>query len=127
MSPLRVRREALADDSLVVVRGGPLDRDELLADAERAFRRFGEHAVSVLAAPTDEELDALARTTLRRYARLTVTTAGAIRRAGLDLRPTFRRPHYSVMLPDLNADVDCLVGCETEEWSNPHCAGREAD
>lgn len=127
MSPLRLRREALADDSLVVVRGGPLDRDELVDDAQRAFRRFGEHAVSVLAAPTDEELDAMARTTLRRYEELTVTTAGAIRQVGLELRPTFRRPHYSVMLPDLNADVDRLVGCENEEWSNPHYAGREAD
>lgn len=127
MSPLRVRREPLADGSLVVVRGGPLDPEELVADAERAFRRFGEHAVSVLAASTDEELDALARTTLRRYERLTVTTAGAIRQAGLELRPTFRRPHYSVMLPELDADVDRLMRCENEEWSNRHYAGREAD
>jgi len=117
----------LADDSLVVVRGGALERDELVADAERAFRRFGEHAISVLAAPSEKELDALASTTLRGYELLTITTAGAIRRAGLELRPTFRRPHYSVMLPELNADVDRLVRCENEEWTNPHYARREAD
>ncbi|MGH3370184.1 MAG: hypothetical protein ACRDPR_09285 [Nocardioidaceae bacterium] len=81
----------------------------------------------MLAAPTDEELDTLARTILRRYEKLTVTTAGAIRRAGLELRPTFRRPHYSVMLPDLDTDVDRLIRCENEERSNPHYAGREAD
>jgi len=127
VSPLRVRRESLADDSLVVVRGGALERDELVADAERAFRRFGEHAISVLAARSEKELDALASTTLRGYELLTITTAGAIRRAGLELRPTFRRPHYSVMLPELNADVDRLVRCENEEWTNPHYARREAD
>jgi hypothetical protein len=124
---LRVRREALADDSLVVVRGGHLDRGELVADAERAFRRFGEYAVSVLGVPSDEELDALGRTALRRYEVLTVTTAGALRLAGLELRPTFRRPHYSVMLRDLNEDVERLIGCQTGERINPHHVGREAD
>ena len=127
MTPFRVRRDSLPDDTLVVVRGGTLDRDELIADAERALRRFGESGISVLAAPSDEDIDALAQTTLRRYERLTLTTAGAIRLAGLELRPTLRRPHYSVILPDLNADVDRLIGCQTEERTNPHYTGREAD
>ena len=83
--------------------------------------------LSVLAARSEKELDALASTTLRGYELLTITTAGAIRRAGLELRPTFRRPHYSVMLPEPNADVDRLVRCENEEWTNPHYARREAD
>jgi hypothetical protein len=56
-----------------------------------------------------------------------VTTAGAIRRAGLELRPTFRRSHYTVMLPDLNADVDRLVGCENEQRVNPCFDREEAD
>lgn len=127
MSPSRVRREDLQDDALVAVRGGTLDRDTLIADAMRTFRRFGEYAVSVLAAPTDEDFDLLARTTLLRYERLTVMTAGAIRRAGLELRPTFRRPHYSVMLPDLSADVERLAPCDNESRPNPHFARREAD
>ena len=96
-------------------------------NAMRAFPRFGEYAVSVLAAPTDEDLDLLSQTTLRRYERLTVMTAGAIRRSGLELRPTFRRPHYSVMLLDLNADVERLAGCENEWRPNPYFARREAD
>lgn len=82
----------MADDSLVVIRGGMLNKSSLRPDAERTFRRFGERGVSVLAAPTDDDLDLLARTVLRRYEQLTVTSAGAIRRAGLELRPTFHPP-----------------------------------
>ena len=127
MNPLRSRRERLADDSLVVIRGGVLDKTLLRVDAERTFRRFGEHGVSVLAAPTDEDFDLLARTVLRRYERLTVTTAGAIRRTGLELRATFRRPHYTVMLPDLDADVERLAECENEQRANRHFGRKEAD
>lgn len=46
--------------------------------------------MSVFAALTDEDLVALGQTLLRRYEALTVTTAGSIRRAGLELRATFR-------------------------------------
>lgn len=53
MSPLRVRRETLPDDTLLVIRGGTLDAVSLRADAELTFRRFGEYGVSVLAAPTE--------------------------------------------------------------------------
>lgn len=127
MSPLRTRRERLAADSLVVIRGGTLDKSSLRADAERTFRRFGERGVSVLAAPTDDDLDLLARTVLRRYETLTVTSAGAIRRAGLELRPTFRRPHYTVMFSDLDTDVERLTSCENEQRLNRHFRREEAE
>ena len=120
MSPYRVRLEALADDALVVVRGGPLSADALRLDAEAAHERFGEYGVSVLAAADELALDALARDRLAQYEVLTVMTAGAIRRAGLELRPTFRRPHYTVMLPHLERDVARLVTCENRERENPH-------
>ena len=47
-------------------------------------------------------------------------TVGTIRAAELEVRPTFRRPHYSVMLPDLDADVARLARCENVPWRNPH-------
>lgn len=88
MTALRTRREALADDALVVVRGGVMALDALRLDAQRTQRRFGEYAISVLAGPDDEAIDKLARTVLRRHQILTLMTAGAIRSAGLELRPT---------------------------------------
>lgn len=126
MSPLRVRREALPDDTLLVIRGGTLDAVSLRADAELTFRRFGEYGVSVLAAPSQGDLEELGSTVLRRHAQLTITTAGAIRRAGLELRPTFRRPHYTVMLPNLATDIDRLVRCDNEVRRNPRFEGEEA-
>ena len=102
---MRQRREPVPQDALVVVRGGALDAETLRRDAMRTFRRFGEHGVSVLAAPDESALDDLASTILVRWDVLVLITAGTIRAAGLELRPTFRHPHYTVMLPDLDRDV----------------------
>lgn len=120
MSPLRVRREALADDSLVVARGGELSAATLHHDAVLCFRRFGEYGISVLAAPDDVALDQLAAAVLQRFETLTITTVGALRETGLEVRPTFRRPHHSVMLVDLEADVERLMGCENVQRRNFH-------
>ncbi|MGI8684175.1 MAG: hypothetical protein ACR2MO_03615 [Acidimicrobiales bacterium] len=117
---MRLRREALADDALVVVRGGFLERARLRRDAELTHRRFGEHGISVLGAPDDESFDAIARTTLQRESVLTLIRVGTLRAAGLEVRPTFRRPHFTVMLPDLDSDLDRLLACDNEVRENPH-------
>lgn len=87
-----------------------------------AYRRFGEYGISVLAAADEDALDAIAATTLRLESALTLMPAGAIRAAGLELRPTFRRPHYTMMLPALDEDLDRLVACENVVQVNPHFA-----
>ena len=120
MTGFRVRREPLPDDTLVVVRGGVLDEESLRRDARIAFLRFGEYGVSVLAAPDSEALRRIQSGPLRRYRRVTVTTAGAIRRAELELRPTFHRPHYTVIFPSLDEGVTRLLSCENEVIDNPH-------
>lgn len=126
MSDFRTRRERLADDALVVVRGGVMDVGSLRLDAVRAHRRFGQFAISVLAGSDEDAIDELARTVLRRHEILTLMTAGVIRSAGLELRPTFRRPHYSVMLPDLADGLNRLMTCQTVERDNPHYLPPEA-
>lgn len=127
MTGLRLRLEVLADDSLVVVRGGELDPDGIRDDAVRTFRRFGEYGVSVLAVPSEEALDELARTTLLRFEVLTLVRAGTLRAVGLELRPTFRRPHYTVMLPALDDDTARLVQCDNVRWSNPYFRPEEVE
>ena len=82
--------------------------------------RFGEYGISVLAARDEAALDAIARSTLVRESVLTLTTIGAIRATRLELRPTFRRPHYTLLLPDLDADIERATACEHVVRSNPH-------
>ncbi|MGH8999785.1 MAG: hypothetical protein ACRDY7_10405 [Acidimicrobiia bacterium] len=120
MSPFRVRLEQLAEDALVVIRGGDLDPVVLRRDAIAAFRRFGEYGVSVFAAADRDALDELARHRLVRFEALAIMTAGAIRAIDLEVRPTFRRPHYTVMLPDIDRDIHRLTVCEHVKWVNPH-------
>ena len=125
MSRLRVRGEPAPDDDFLVVRGDELTEETLRVDAQRTHTRFGEFGVSVMGARNDAELDELARTVLRRFRLLTVMTAGAVRRVGLELRPTFRRPHYSVMLAELDEDVERLLRCENEIRINPYFDAEE--
>ena len=126
MAGLRLRRQPAPPDALVLARGGDLTVAELATDARRSYRRFGEYGVSVLAAADQTALDELARGVLRRFEVLTLVTAGSLRDAGLELRPTFRRPHYTIMLPDLDADLQRLVECENVRWANPYVQLPEA-
>ena len=82
MSPYRVRTERLADDALVIVRGGDLEIDLMRSDAVAAHARFGEYGISVFGAADEAALDALARDRLAQFEILVLMTAGAIRRAG---------------------------------------------
>lgn len=118
MSPLRVRQGSAPDDALFLVRGGELAAETLRRDAIRAYRRFGEYGVSVLGASSEEDIGELAGGLLRRFEVLTVITAGALRQSGIELRPTFRRPHYTVILPDLDEDIFRLLRCENERRVN---------
>ncbi|MDP1803889.1 MAG: hypothetical protein Q8K72_01860 [Acidimicrobiales bacterium] len=120
MSPLRVRREPAPDDGLFVVRGDELVAETLRRDAIRTYRRFDEYGVSVLGASAEADIDELAGGVLRRFEVLTVMTAGALRRSGVELRPTFRRPHYTVMLPDLDEDIFRLLRCDNERRVNDY-------
>ena len=120
MSPFRVRREPAPDDGLFLVRGDELVAEMLRRDAIRTYRRFGEYGVSVMGASTEADIDELAGGLLRRFEVLTVMSAGARRRSGIELRPTFRRPHYTVMLPDLDEDIFRLLRCENERRVNDY-------
>lgn len=97
-----------------------MQEDSLRRDARIAFLRFGEYGVSVLAASDALGLREVAAGPLRRYRQLTITSAGAIRGAGLELRPTFRRPHYTVIFPTLDDGVRRLLSCQNEVIENPH-------
>ena len=111
----------LDDAESVVVRGGRLDRQILKADALRNHAIYGTFGISVFAV-RDGSLDELAQTSpLVRFDRLTLTTAGVLRAAGLRLEPTGRnRRHFDVTFDDLEDGIDRLCNCEHRVVVNPY-------
>lgn len=117
---LRVSDE-LTDETVVVVRGGVLDPDQLQADALRNHAVYGTYGISVLAA-RDLTVDELMQLSpLVRFGRVTVVTVGVLLAAGLRLEPTGRNPrHYDITFADLDDGVRRLCGCEHQVVVNPY-------
>ncbi len=111
----------LVDETVVVVRGGALVREVIQRDAERAYRIYGTYAISVFAADGVSVDEMAQEPPLVRFESLTLMTVGAIRAAGLVLRPTGRnRLHHSIEFEDLDQDVDRLLGCKHRTTPNPY-------
>lgn len=127
---LRVREGAPPANAAVVLRGGP-DTLALLRSHARRLNRlyvldglpiFG---ISVFVADSTSghvSADAILATKLRSYPTMYRTTVGALAEAGFGLLPTFNAPHYTVLLPDLDA-ADDLAGVFGELLVNPYAEG----
>ena len=113
--------DELSDDTTVVVRGGELRRDLLIEDAGRAHAVYGVDAISVFAAD-GVTVDELVQTSpLVRFGLLTLMRVGAIRAAGLVIRPTGRnRLHHGIDFEDLDDGVERLLRCESRTTINPY-------
>ncbi len=111
----------LRDDTVVVVRGGALRAELISQDAQRTHVAYGVYAISVFAAD-GVTVDELAQEPpLVRFDAMTLMTVGAIRSAGLAIRPTGRNPlHHSIDFDDLDDGVARLLGCEHRTIVNPY-------
>lgn len=99
-----LRAEDPPDDSVFVLRGGPLTVEKLLEHAIREQRRFSYRglpmpSVSVDATVGGWTVEAILKERLWSRSSYAVTTAGRLREAGCVLLPTFAVPHYDVLLP----------------------------
>ena len=97
------------------------DANSWSATPKRAHVVYGVYAISVFAADS-VTVDELAQAQpLVRFELLTLMTVGAIRAAGLMLRPTGRnRLHHSIEFDDLDDGIARLVGCESRTLTNPY-------
>lgn len=111
----------LADNEVVVVRGGELDVEMLRADAVRYHDIYGTYGISVFAA-RDITVDELAQQPpLIRFETLVLVAVGVLRAAGLRLDPTGRnRNHFTVSFDDLDDGVERLRRCDHRLWRNPY-------
>jgi hypothetical protein len=129
----RVRTgEAPPPDAAVVIRGGPDTPSLLRTHAKRLHRRFlldraPTYGISVFVVLDDlgpaSEAGVLSDQ-LRSYPAIYRSTVGRLHDVGLALLPTFRRPHYTVLLPDLDA-VDGLARALGDLVPNPYTSAQE--
>jgi hypothetical protein len=111
----------LSDSTIIIVRGGPLRRDLLEADAHRSHAIYGVHAISVFAAEHVSWHELVQITPLVRFDRITLMTVGAVRSAGLVVTPSGRNPlHHSIEFTDLDDGLDRLLSCKHRTISNPY-------
>jgi len=121
VKPIVLRAEEPPDDVVVVIRGGEMTGEFVRRTATDAHDELGIYAVSVfLALDADvPELCAL-EPFLSRYGKVRLSTVGRLRSSGFPLIPTLGRPHYDVVLPDLDAEtLRRLDGCFDAAVANP--------
>jgi len=111
----------LDDDTVIVVRGGPLDAELIRTDAARMFAIYEIYGISVFAAQ-DLSVDELAQEPpLVRFADLTLVTVGDLRATNFRLEPTGRnRRHYTVVFDDLDDGVVRLIAIRHQLLRNPY-------
>ena len=104
----RVRRAAIPDDALLVVRGlASIEPETSIRQAElfrRRFERWGRYGLSAFYARSDDEVLDLGEDRLGAFATLFVYKVADLRQAGFDLVPTYRSPHVTITFYDDVAD-----------------------
>jgi hypothetical protein len=120
----RIRRAAIPDDAVLVVRGDDLDPDTSRDQATSFLRRFpdwGRYGLSAYYARDDAEVDDLAGDQLERFSVLAVFELATLVDAGFELVPTFRTPHVTVAFSgDLNERVLALAQLHPQILDNPY-------
>lgn len=119
----RLRRAPLPDDVIALVRGDTGEANQDRLDAVSFRRRFPDwpaFGVSGFYAVTEEGIDDLGGDMLRRFAALRIYDPLVLRRAKLDVLPTFRSPHVTIGFPDLEHGLSVLASSFRERRINPY-------
>jgi hypothetical protein len=98
-----------------------MEREATRRAARRAQEESGVFALSVFAA-LDETVEQLCTEDpdMPKYRQIRTSTCGQLRRSGFALLPTFDRPHFDIVLPDLDdATLERLEGCFAPPGPNP--------
>ena len=107
-----------------ILRGYPLSRDVLRANARDNHDVYGFYGVSVFRADSTDDVDAVCATKLRALARVALFRVADLTASGLELWATGSAPHYDVVrgpegttLDDL---IDRILSTAWTEYLNPH-------
>lgn len=131
----RVRAEVIADDRLIVVRGGPDSIASLARHAQRMSRGFlldGDPlwGLSVMAALDDigpASLAGILAGRMATYSSVHTPTAGRLIVEGFELLPTFGRPHVTARLASADPrELERLLQALGPATPNPYHGGRQS-
>lgn len=105
-----VRAEEPPDDTVLVIRAGPLTVEKLVEHAQRQQREYSYRglpmsSVSVDAAVAGWTVEAILRDRLWSRSSYSTGVVRVLRGAGFELLPTFEAPHYDVVLPTATTDA----------------------
>jgi len=81
---------------------------------------WGRFGISAFEADSDAEIDVVCQTRLVRFPTVVVFERSMLERAGVDVVPTFRRPHVTLCHESIDQLVERLVHCEHRVLINPY-------
>ena len=127
----RIRRAAIPDDALLVVRGvASIEPETSIRQAElfrRRFERWGRYGLSAFYARSDDEVIDLGEDRLDAFETLFVYRLVEVREAGFDVVPTYRSPHVTITFyDDVGGAVQRLLGVSHRTVVNPGYRGEDA-
>jgi hypothetical protein len=110
-----IRDEGRQDSTVVVIRGGPINAEKIVAHALRQQAVFTFRGEPMIAISVDLAIEGWPVERIlseRMWSRSTyaLSTVGTLAAAGFELVPTSTPPHYSIVLPDTSeaAALDLL-------------------
>jgi hypothetical protein len=99
-----IRDEAVPDDTVVVIRGGPIAAEKIVEHALRQRALFtyrGEPmiAISTYLTVSGWNVERILHQLMRSRSRYATALVGGLRTSGYEFVPTGRVPHFSLTLP----------------------------
>ena len=98
----KLRPQDIGDDTILLIRGGPLDDEKLVEHAERQMRDFSLRGAPMASISVDGlvagwTVELVLRERLWSRSQFATATAGAVRAAGFEVLPTHDAPHFDVV------------------------------
>lgn len=102
-----LRSHDVGDDTVLLIRGGPLTVEKLVEHAHRQARDFslrGEPmaSISVDGLVAGWTLELVLRERMWSRTQFATATTGAVRAAGFEVLPTHDAPHFDIVLAEAN-------------------------
>ncbi len=122
---LHLRSDALPDDAVLLLRGGPITVEKLAEHAARQMREFSWNqepmaSVSVDGTVAGWTAELLLRERLWSRSQFATATVGEVRAAGLVVLSTHAAPHFDIVLGDASlAEAARLVAIFGTPEDNP--------